>query len=58
MTRFYIFVIRLMLGAICAVVLTRFFHPRASIPSVMGLAVILVGLAYVLEYYRRRKKGP
>ncbi|NVM21624.1 MAG: hypothetical protein HWN68_07585 [Desulfobacterales bacterium] len=58
MTAFYIFVIRAFLGAIFAVLLSRFFFPRAGIIGVIGLAILLVGLAYVTEYFRKQRKGP
>jgi len=50
-----IFVIRAVLGAVFAVILTRFFYPNAHIVYVMGLVFALVGMAYLLEYLRRRK---
>jgi hypothetical protein len=51
-----IFVIRAILGAAIAVFLGRVFYPEADTPYVIGLAVILVGLAYFAEYLRNRKK--
>jgi len=54
--QFNIFVIRVILGAVFAVVLSRFFYPDAKIPYVIGLGIILVGLAYLAEYLRNRKK--
>ncbi len=57
-TRFYIFVMRVILGAICAVVLSRFFYPNASLPIIMAIGIGLVCAAYVMEYFHRRKKGP
>ena len=56
LTRFYVFLIRAFLGAIFAVLLTRMFYPQASLPWVILTAVGLVGLAYVTEYFRMRKK--
>jgi len=50
------FVIRAILGLVVAVILIRFFHPQATIFHTVGLAVILVGLAYFSEYLRQRKK--
>jgi hypothetical protein len=55
---FYIFVFRAVLGAGFAVLLMRFFYPKASFAAVMALAVLLVGMAYVMENFRRRKRGP
>jgi hypothetical protein len=56
MERFQVFVIRAILGGMFAVVLSRFFYPEAKVPYVLGLGVILVGLAYFAEYLRQRKK--
>lgn len=57
MTALAIFIIRAILGAMFAVLLTRFFYPRASIAWVLALGVLLVGLAYVMESFRKRRKG-
>ena len=58
MTQFHVFIIRAILGAVFAVVLSRMFYPEAPIPYVVGLGIILVGLAYFAEYLRNRKKQP
>ena len=55
MTRFHVFVIRAILGAGFAVLLSRMFYPDANLVYVAGLGVILVGLAYFAEYLRNRK---
>ncbi len=54
MNGFQIFVIRAILGAAIAMVLTRMFFGRTELVYIAGLAVILVGLAYVQEYFRKR----
>lgn len=56
MTQFHIFIIRAILGAVFAVILSRMFYPEANAIYVAGLGVILVGLAYFAEYLRNRKK--
>lgn len=56
MTQFHVFVIRAILGAGFSVILARMFYPDAGLVYVIGLAVILVGLAYFAEYLRNRKK--
>lgn len=56
MTQFHVFIIRAILGAGFAVILARMFYPDAGLVYVIGLAVILVGLAYFAEYLRNRKK--
>ena len=55
MTGFQKFVIRAILGLGFAVVATRMFYGRVDIGYIVGLAVILVGLAYFAEYLRHRK---
>ena len=57
MAQFNIFIIRAVFGAVFAVVLTRMFYGKVEIVYVAGLAVFLVGMAYVLEYFRKRKKN-
>jgi len=57
MTRFYIFVIRVILGGLFAVLLMRFFFPKASVPWIIALGALLVGLAYLSEGFRNRKRG-
>lgn len=56
MNRFYIFVIRASLGLMFSVFLVRFFYGQVAPFYVIGLAVFLVGLAYVLEYWRKKKQ--
>ena len=55
MTQFNIFIIRAVIGAVVAVVLTRMFYGKVEIVYVAGLAVFLVGMAYVMEYFRRKR---
>jgi hypothetical protein len=57
MNPFILFFIRAILGVAIAVVITRMFRGEASVIYVAGLAAILVGLAYALEFYRKRN-GP
>ncbi len=57
MIRFYVFVVRAVLGAMFAVFLVRFFYGEVALPYVAGLAVFLVGLAYILEYWRMKKRN-
>jgi predicted Na+-dependent transporter len=58
MTRFYIFLIRVVMGALLAVLMGRFFFPRASIGWVIALAIFIVGLAYLSERFRKRNREP
>ncbi|MBU4317744.1 MAG: hypothetical protein KKF30_10780 [Proteobacteria bacterium] len=55
MTGFHKFIIRIVLGAVFAVILSRFFFPDAGLPHIIGLGIILVGLAYAAEYFRIRR---
>ena len=56
MAQFNIFIIRAVIGAVVAVVLTRMFYGKIEIVYVAGLAVFLVGMAYVMEYFRKKRK--
>jgi len=53
---FNIMVMRVILGVVFAVFLTRFFYGRVEPVWVAGLAVFLVGMSYVTEYFRNRKR--
>ena len=55
MTRFYIFIIRIVLGAAFAVLISRFFYPDANPVYIAGMGVFLVGAAYLAEYFRNKK---
>lgn len=52
-----IMVMRVILGVVFAVFLTRFFYGRIEPVWVAGLAVFLVGMSYVTEYFRNRKRN-
>ena len=56
MNRFNIFIMRAILAAFFAVVITRFFYGRVEPLYVAGLAVFLAGMSYVTEFYRRKKR--
>ena len=58
MTKFHILVIRLVLGLVLSVIMSRFFFGEITPLSVGGLMIFLVGMAYVTEYMRNRKKKP
>lgn len=57
MNRFHVFVIRAILGGAFAVFLTRFFYGEVSPLYVLGLAVFLVAMAYMMEWWRASKSG-
>ncbi|MCF8081266.1 MAG: hypothetical protein K9K88_18475 [Desulfobacterales bacterium] len=50
-----VFAIRAIAGLFFAVIISRFFNPDAGVPYIVGLAVILVALAYFAEFLRKRK---
>jgi hypothetical protein len=54
-TRFYIFILRAILGAAFAVILVRMFYPQTRMIYTAGLWGFLVGMAYMFEYFRARK---
>jgi uncharacterized membrane protein YuzA (DUF378 family) len=51
-----IFVIRAVVGLAFAAIITRMFYGRINPGYVVGLAAIMVGLAYFAEYLRERRK--
>jgi uncharacterized membrane protein HdeD (DUF308 family) len=55
LNQFQIFIIRAVIGAVIAVILTRAFTGKIYIPYIVGLAIIMVGLAYFSEYLRQRR---
>ena len=57
MTAFYIFIIRAVMGVVFAILATRLFYPKAGMVWVMGVAIVLVGMAYIFESFRKRTKG-
>lgn len=56
MNWFFILVIRLIFGAVFALILIRMFRPSGGPLHMAGLCLVLVGLAYGLEYYRKRNR--
>ncbi len=58
MTKFPILIIRLVVGLVIAVVMSRFFFGAITPLSVGGLMIFLVGMSYITEYMRNRNKKP
>ncbi len=56
MTNWQIFIIRAIMGAVFGVILSKFFYPNAPLLFIVLLCMILVGLAYLTQYLRQRKK--
>jgi ABC-type multidrug transport system permease subunit len=53
--QFSIFIIRAFVGLAFAAIITRMFHGRINPTYVVGLAILMVGLAYLAEYLRKRR---
>jgi len=53
-----IFIFRAIFAGVFAIVITRMFRPFEGPVYVVGLGLVLVGLAYGLEYYRKRRATP
>jgi hypothetical protein len=56
LNRLNVFLIRAVVGAVFAVLLSRIFYPQANMIAVTGLGIFLVGMAYVAEYFRNKRK--
>jgi len=56
MGKFDIFVIRFVLSVMFAFLVSRFFFQNMAVIKVFGLALVMLGLAYVSEYFRKRNK--
>lgn len=52
-----IFAIRLVLSAVFAFFVSRFFFKEMAVISIFALAIVLLGMAYLFEYLRKRDKG-
>lgn len=52
-----ILALRLILSIVFAALISRFFFQSMEIIKIVGLGVVLFGLAYLLEYLRKRDKG-
>ena len=48
------FLIRGVLSLLFAVLISRLFFARAGVVAVLGFAAVLLGLAYSMEYFRKR----
>jgi multidrug transporter EmrE-like cation transporter len=54
MRKFQIFALRLFLAVIFAFLISRLFFEEIAFIKIVGLALILLGLAYLFEYTRKR----
>lgn len=57
MSPLIIFVIRLLISAGVAILISRFFFKTIAPLKIALLAAVLLGLAYIHEYFRKRKEG-
>ena len=55
MSQLSIFIVRAVVGLAFAAIVTRIFLGRIDPFYVVGLAIIMVGLAYLAEFLRNRK---
>ena len=55
MNQLSIFIVRAVVGLAFAAIVTRIFFGRIDLVYVVGLAIIMVGLAYLAEFLRKRK---
>ena len=54
MNSFYVFIIRLILGLVFGILLTRIFKPDWSIYYGAGVGFLLIGAAYLMAFFRKR----
>jgi putative Mn2+ efflux pump MntP len=47
---------RIILGLFFAVILTRFFYGKVEPLYIAGLAVFIIGMSYVTEYFRNKSR--
>jgi hypothetical protein len=52
-----VFLIRLILSAVLGFFIVRVFFPTAGVDRIILLAGGMFGLAYLLEYLKKRDKG-
>jgi uncharacterized membrane protein len=53
----YAFIVRVGLSILLAVMICRFFFKGTSVIKIFGLALIMLGLAYLFQYTRRKDRG-
>jgi len=52
-----IFIVRLVVGLLVALLLMRIFYPNAPLVYSFFLAAALIGLSYVSSHFRNREKS-
>lgn len=56
MRNYQTLIIRVLLGIVFGFMLSRWFYPNAPLIFIIGLVMVLVGLAYLSEYLKNRRK--
>jgi carbon starvation protein CstA len=56
MTPFQIFIIRVIVGAAFAVLVVHIFYGKLEVVYAAGLTIFMVGMAYILEYFRKKRE--
>ncbi len=56
MNAFLIFVVRLILGLVFGIILTRLFRPEWNIYQGIATGLVLVALAYGMALFRKKKQ--
>ena len=51
-----VFLVRIGLGVLFACLMVKMFYPRGGILAVVGFAVFLVGMAYLLTHLRQKRE--
>ncbi|MFH1076191.1 MAG: hypothetical protein V1753_05025 [Pseudomonadota bacterium] len=49
-----IFIIRIIIGTLSALILSKFFYPGSGVTKIISLALFLVGIAYIMEAWKKR----
>ena len=57
MGSFYVFILRLLVAVIVALIISRMFFGATPISKVVGLTLILLGFAYLFQYIKKRDRG-
>ena len=57
MDHLYGFLLRAILSGVIAVIIARTFRPNGGPLTVVGLSIFLLGMAYLLDYFRKHNTG-
>ena len=56
MPKYQIFIIRIIIAGVFAVFISRFYFKDINVFGVGGLLIFFVGMAYILEHFRNKKR--